>query len=85
MRNHAQPSPVANIQEGRKRKLVFAVLRRRAEKSDRVIEVSRQRQHILVAKASRDIAPEAGMTIGDLQAAVSNAQQWAGDLACAAL
>src|SRR4029077_17838854 len=80
MCDQAQPGPVANIQEGREGKLVFAVLRRRTEKSNRVIEVSRKRQQILVAEASRDIVAEAGMSIGDLETAVSNAAQRAGDL-----
>src|SRR5438552_6709439 len=81
MSDHAQTRPVRNIQNGSKGHLMLAILGRGSKESDRVVEVHSQRQEILVADAPRDVAAEAGMSVGNLQVAASNAPNRAGDLA----
>src|ERR1700730_9190311 len=81
MSDHAQTRPVRNVQNGSKGHLMLAILGRGSKESDRVVEVHSQRQEILVADAPRDVAAEAGMSVGNLKVAASNSAHRASDLA----
>ena len=61
-------------------KLVLAVLRCRAKKCGRMIEIRRQRKQVLVAEPSRKIAAEAGMGVGKLQAPAYDSAHRIGDV-----
>ena len=69
MRHQAQADAAGKVQDRAQRKLVLAVLRCRAKKRGRMVEIRRQRKQVLIAEPSRKIAAEAGVGVGKLQAA----------------